>query len=183
VDQSHFEPVKIVIERRVRPGAKSQFEQWTRSFMTTASRFPGLEGSSVFDFNATGDYFILLRFASQAHLENWRNAPEVRALCKLVDSFSTATDRQQVKTGLETWFAVPSRSVATAVPPRWKMALVTWLALFPQVVILSLLIPSALPIVIRIALLTAAPVAMLTWLVMPLLSELLHEWLYAARTV
>jgi antibiotic biosynthesis monooxygenase (ABM) superfamily enzyme len=63
------------------------------------------------------------------------------------------------------------------------MALVTWLALFPQVVILSLLIPSALPIVIRIALLTAAPVAMLTWLVMPLLSELLHEWLYAARTV
>jgi uncharacterized protein len=75
---------------------------------------------------------------------------------------------------------LPSRSIAPAVPPRWKMALVTWLALFPQVVILSLLIPSALPMVIRIALLTAAPVAMLTWLVMPLLSELLHEWLYAA---
>ncbi len=183
MDQSHFEPVKIVIDRRVRPGAKPQFEQWTRSFMTTASRFPGLEGSSVFDFNSTGDYFIPLRFASQAHLENWRNAPEVRALCKQADAVSTATDRHQVKTGLETWFALPGWSIAPAVPPRWKMALVTWLALFPQVVILSILIPSALPMVIRIALLTAAPVAMLTWLVMPRLSELLHEWLYAARTV
>ncbi len=178
MDQSHFEPVKIVIERRVRPGAKPQFEQWTRSFMTTASRFSGLQGSSVFNFNSTGDYFILLRFASQAHLENWRNA-----LCKQADAVSTATDRHQVRTGLETWFALSSRSIAPAVPPRWKMALVSWLALFPQVVILSLLIPSALPMVIRIALLTAAPVAMLTWLVMPRLSELLHEWLYAVRTV
>jgi uncharacterized protein len=147
----------------------------TRSFMMTALRFKVLEGSSVFDFNSTGDYFILLRFASQAHLENWRNAPEVRALCKQADAVSTATDRHQVRTGLETWFALPNRSIAPAVPPRWKM--------FPLVVILSLLIPSALPMVIRIALLTAAPVAMLTWLVMPLLSVLLHEWLYAARTV
>jgi len=151
--------------------------------MTTASRFPGLDGSSVFDFNSTGDYFILLRFASQAHLENWRNAPEVRALCKQADAVSTATDRRQVRTGLETWFALPSRSIAPPVPPRWKMALVIRLALFPQVVILSLLIPSALPMVIRIALLTAAPVAVLTWVVTPRLSELLHEWLYAARTV
>jgi uncharacterized protein len=110
VDQSHFECVKIVIERRVRPGAKPQFEQWTRSFMMTASRFPGLEGSSVFDFNSTGDYFILLRFASQAHLENWRNAPEVRALRKQADAVSTETDRHQVRTGLETWFAPTGQS-------------------------------------------------------------------------
>lgn len=166
-----MESVKIVVERRVRPGAEPQFEQWARSFMMTASRFPRLQGSSVFNFSSTGDYFILLRFASQPQLDNWKSAPEVRALCKLVDSFSSATDRQQIKTGLETWFAVPSRSVAPAVPPRWKMALVTWLALFPQVVILSLLIPSALPMPIRVALLTAVPVAMLTWLVMPRLSD------------
>jgi uncharacterized protein len=183
MDHPHLQPVKIVFERRVRPGAEPQFEQWARSFTTTASRFPGLQGSSVFSFSSTGDYFVLLRFASQPHLENWRSAPEVRALCKLVDSFSTATDRQQVKTGLETWFTVPSRSIAPAVPPRWKMALVTWLVLFPQIVILSLLIPSALPMLIRVALLTAVPVAMLTWLVMPRLSVLLHAWLYAARTV
>jgi heme-degrading monooxygenase HmoA len=106
VDQSRLEPVKIVFERRVRPGAEPQFEQWACSFMTTASRFPGLQGSSAFNFSSTGDYFILLRFASQAHLENWRNAREVRALCKQADAVSTATDRHQVRTGLETWFAL-----------------------------------------------------------------------------
>ena len=183
MDQSHFEPVKIVLERHVRRGAESQFEEWARSLMTTASRFPGLQGSSVFNFSSTGDYFILLRFASQPHLENWRSEPEVRALCKLVDSISTANDRQQVKTGLETWFAVPSRSVAPAVPPRWKIALITWLALLPQVTVLSLLIPAALPMAVRAALLTAVPVAMLTWLVMLPLARLLHRWRYAAQTV
>src|SRR5207253_2504910 len=129
-------------------------------------------------FNSTGDYFILLRFASQAHLENWRNAPEVRALCKEADAVSTATDRHQVRTGLETWFAIPSRSVVPAVPPRWKMAIVTWLALLPQVILLSLLIPAALPMLVRAALSTAVAVAMLTWLVMPRLARFLHKWLY-----
>src|SRR5216683_3769527 len=183
MDQSRLEPVKIVLERRVRPGAEAQFERWARSFMAAASRFPGLQGSSVFNFSSTGDYLILLRFASQPHLEHWRRAPEVVALCRQVDSISSTADRHQVKTGLETWFAVPSRSVAPAVPPRWKMALVTWLALLPQVILLSLLIPAALPMPVRATLLTAVPVAMLTWLVMPHLSVLLHEWLYAARTV
>lgn len=183
MDEPHLEPVKIVFERRVRPGAEPQFEQWAHSFMTTAWRFPGLQGSSVFNFNSTGNYFVLLRFASQPYLENWRSAPEVLALCQQVDTISSIIDPQQIKTGLETWFAVPSRSVTPAVPPRWKMALVTWLALFPQVVILSLLIPSALPMLIRVALLTAVAVAMLTWLVMPHLSGLLHAWLYAPRTV
>jgi antibiotic biosynthesis monooxygenase (ABM) superfamily enzyme len=151
--------------------------------MTAASRFPGLQGSSVFNFGSTGDYLILLRVASQPHLEHWRRAPEVVALCRQVDSISTTADRHQVKTGLETWFAVPSRSVAPAVPLRWKMALVTWLALLPQVVLLSLLIPAELPMLVRAALSTAVAVAMLTWLVMPRLAGLLHKWLYAAQTV
>jgi hypothetical protein len=46
-----------------------------------------------------------------------------------------------ISSGLETWFSVLGRSVAPAVSPRWKMALITWLALLPQV-ILSLLIPA-----------------------------------------
>ena len=123
MDEPHLEPVKIVFERRVRPGTEPQFEQWARSFMTTASRFPGLQGSSGFNFNSAGDYFILLRFASQPHLENWRSAPEVLALCQQVDNISTIIDPQQIKTGLETWFAVPNRWVAPAVPPRWRWRL------------------------------------------------------------
>src|ERR1700730_18477094 len=79
MNQPRLELVKIVFERRVRPGAEPQFEQWARSFTTTASRFPGVQGSSVCSFSSTGDYFVLLRFTSQPHLESWRSAPEVRA--------------------------------------------------------------------------------------------------------
>jgi antibiotic biosynthesis monooxygenase (ABM) superfamily enzyme len=183
VDQSHFEPVKIVIERRGRPGAKPQFGQWTRSFMMTASRFR--DSKSRVCSISVRPAIISLRFASLARriLKTGGTRQKFVLFVKQADAASTATDRHQVRTGLETWFALPSRSIAPAVPPRWKMALVTWLALFPQVVLLSLLIPSALPMLIRVALLTAVPVAMLTWLVMPRLSGLLHAWLYAARTV
>ena len=65
---------------------RRQFEEWARSFMMAASRFPGLQGSSVFNFSSTGDYFLPRRFASQPHLENCKSAPEVLALCKSVDS-------------------------------------------------------------------------------------------------
>jgi uncharacterized protein len=59
------------------------------------------------------------------------------------------------------------------------MTLITWLVLLPQVIILSLLIPAALPLLARAALLTALPVAMLTWFLMPPLSGLFHGWLYS----
>ncbi len=99
MDQSHLEAIKIVMERRVHPGAEAQFERWARSFMTAASRFPGLQGSSVFNFSSTGDYLILLRFASQPHLEHWRRAPEVVALCRQVDSISTTGSSTSLEAG------------------------------------------------------------------------------------
>lgn len=60
------------------------------------------------------------------------------------------------------------------------MALVTWLALLPQVIILSFLIPKGLPFLLNVSLSTAIPVALLTWLIMPRLASLLYRWLYAA---
>src|SRR5256885_5540899 len=84
------------------PGAEVQFERWARSFITAASRFPGLQGSSVFNFSSSGEYLILLRFASQPHLEQWRRAPEGVALCRQVDSIFRTAARPQVKTRLQT---------------------------------------------------------------------------------
>jgi uncharacterized protein len=183
VDQSRLEPVKIVFERRVRPGAEPQFEQWACSFMTTASRFPGPKGRvrSI----SVRPAIISFCFASLAR--RILKTGGTREKFVLFVNRQMLFPRRPIGTrsgrGSKRGLPLPSRSIAPAVPPRWKIALVTWLALFPQVVIFSLLIPSALPMVIRIALLTAAPVAMLTWVVMPRLSELLHEWLNAVRTV
>src|SRR5207245_1202860 len=95
------------------------------------------------------------------------------------DAHSTAVDRAQIRTGLETWFTVPGLPAPPTAPPRWKMALVTWLALLPQVIILSHVVPKGFPFLLSVALSTAIPVAMLTWVIMPRLTRLLYGWLYA----
>ena len=62
------------------------------------------------------------------------------------------------------------------------MALMTWVALLPQVIILALaLAPLRLPFSLDVALSAAIPVAMLTWAVMPNLTRLLYAWLYAGH--
>lgn len=173
-------PAKIVMERRVRPGQKERFEVWVRQLIATACQF-SLQGSSVLTASATGDCFILLRFASPAHLERWQASPALAALLREGDAFSASAEPSSIKTGLETWFTLPGVPAPRTAPPKWKMALVTWVALLPQVIVLAFaLAPLRLPFLLNAALSTAIPVAMLTWVIMPRLTRLLYRWLYAA---
>jgi antibiotic biosynthesis monooxygenase (ABM) superfamily enzyme len=47
--------MKIVVERRVRPGAEPVFETWVNRLLQVASRSPGFEGSSVMTVGKGGD--------------------------------------------------------------------------------------------------------------------------------
>lgn len=170
------EAVKIVLERRVRPGAHRGFEKWLESLLAQAATFPGLQGSSV--LSAKDDYFILLRFASHADLERWQRSPEVLELLAAAATLATSGGAGHVRTGLETWFMLPGHRTPAVAPPRWKMALVTWCALLPQVIVLALVMPPSIPFPADAAVSTAIPVALLTWVVMPRLVRLLHRWLY-----
>ena len=61
-------------------------------------------------------------------------------------------------------------------PAKWKMALTTWVALLPMVVALGYIFgPFRLPVLLAQALSTIIPVVMLTWVVMPALTRLLHD--------
>jgi antibiotic biosynthesis monooxygenase (ABM) superfamily enzyme len=172
--------VKIVMERRVPPDAQPRFDGWVKRLIGAACERGGVEGSSVLRAGATGDYFILLRFVSHAQLRRWQESSELAALLREADTFSVSVEESQVKTGLETWFTLPGVPAPRTAPPKWKMALVTWLALLPQVIILAVVLgPLRLPFLVGTAVSTAIPVAMLTWVVMPNLTRLLYAWLYA----
>ena len=70
----------------------------------------------------------------------------------------------------------------TRPPPAYKMALVTWVSIFPLItlVVLALgpLLEAARPAFPRLAVTTAVTVPIMTWLVMPRVTGLLHGWLY-----
>src|SRR5436190_2194288 len=73
--------------------------------------------------------------------------------------------------GLEAWFRSPNP------PPRWKMAVATFLGVFPTAMILNLTIGPAIgswPFLVANAVFNACIVALLTWVVMPLITRALQ---------
>jgi hypothetical protein len=83
-------------------------------------------------------------------------------------------------TGLETWFTLPAQAGA-APPPPYKMALVTWITIFPLITaIVAITGPllKDLPLAVRLGITTALAVPLMTWVVMPRVTRLLHRWLY-----
>jgi antibiotic biosynthesis monooxygenase (ABM) superfamily enzyme len=64
------------------------------------------------------------------------------------------------------------------------MALVTWAAIFPVItviVVVSAPLVGSLPLVVRLAVTTGVAVPLMTWVVMPRVTRLLHRWLYPDR--
>jgi len=64
--------------------------------------------------------------------------------------------------------------------PSWKIALLTWIALWPTVtVVMWVLQPQlrALPVPLQTLVITAIIVPLMTWVHMPLLTRLFRRWL------
>ena len=69
---------------------------------------------------------------------------------------------------------------APAPPPRYKLALVTWIGVYPIITgLLAVLGPATAtwPLPLRTLLLTAVMVPTLTWLVVPTLTRVFRGWL------
>jgi len=126
-------PAKIVIERFVRPGADAAFTAWAARLTGSASRAAGHEGTSVLSA-ANNARFILLRFAGQAELDAWQGSFDYGSLMHEADAISQAGAVNQVRSGFETWFTLPDLPMPAAPPPKWKMALLTWVSLLPMVI-------------------------------------------------
>ena len=89
-------------------------------------------------------------------------------------------DAAQVKSGFETWFTLPSKPGEPA-PPRYKMAIVTWLAVFPVVAVIFSLFGqwlNLLPTLVRTLVFTAVMVTLMTYVIMPRMTRLFSFWLY-----
>ncbi|GAA6621074.1 hypothetical protein [Scytonema sp. NUACC26] len=66
-------------------------------------------------------------------------------------------------------------------PPRYKIFLLTWLAIYPLITVIFLLFGkqlNLLPIPIRTLLLTLVLVYLMTYIVMPWLMKVFSTWLY-----
>ena len=90
------------------------------------------------------------------------------------------TEMQQV-TGLEFWFNLPGVPV-NMVPSPHKMALVLMVVVFMLVLAMNLIFGSVLSdlhMIVRIALVVIVQVMLMTYVIMPQVTRLMHPWLYS----
>jgi antibiotic biosynthesis monooxygenase (ABM) superfamily enzyme len=177
-------PVTAVASRRVRPGREEEFEQWTSGILAAANGFSGYLGSEVLRPAGPEDdeYRIVFRFDHASNLKRWESSEERRRWLREVKPL-VREENVRVLTGLETWFTLPQRPGEPA-PPRYKMAVITWLAVFPLITAIFVAFEpllNQLPMLLRTLVLTVVMVTLMTYVVMPRLTRLFSFWLYPDR--
>lgn len=174
--------VTVVISRRVKVGCEAAFETFLAEVTAACGQFPGYLGSTIFRPASAADpeYRVLFRFDRLSHLRRWETSDERQRWFAQAEALTDRPPNVQVLTGLETWFTLPGKA-ALVPPPRYKMTLVTWLAVFPLITMLSTLVQqplSPLPLVFRVMTITAIAVPTMTYLLMPQMTRLFAWWLY-----
>jgi uncharacterized protein len=177
-------PVTTAVTRRIKPGHEAAYEAFLAGIIGAATAFPGYLGVEVFRpaGGQGGEYRTVYRFDSPAHLHAWLDSPEHAAWLARAEPHVAGPMRTQVLTGLEGWFSLAAQPGVP--PPPYKMAVLTWVTIFPLitgVVVATAPLLGSLPLVLRLAVTTGATVPLMTWVVMPRVTRLLHRWLYPGR--
>ena len=182
-------PVTAVASRRVKRGREREFEEWVSGILAAANGFPGYLGSEVLrpgDAPGDDEYRIVFRFDRKSNLRAWEESEERHRWLREAEPL-IHEERVHVLTGLETWFTLPWKAGEPS-PPRYKMAIVTWLAVFPLITVILVLfgplfgpLLGLLPMLLRTLVLTAVMVSLMTYVIMPRLTRLFSFWLYPDR--
>ncbi len=180
------DPVTVVVTRRARPGREAELEQWLRGVIGVTSEFPGYQGSTVLrPREGTREHVLVFRFATFDDLRGWQTSAARTEWLARAEPFTEAVE-VRTQEGLEPFFDLPAhrRLGEPGPPPRWKMAVITWLGLYPLVVgigYLSAPLLRGLPFVASAVPHTIASVVLTAWGMMPLLTRLAARWLYPSH--
>lgn len=174
------QPVHIAITRRIKPGREAEFQAALREFFQTSFANTGVYGAGMLvpaPGSDSSEFGILRTFANERERDAFYASSEFKAFDARVRPLTDGEPERHQLTGLEAWFRGP----AVAQPPIWKMALLTFIAVWP----VSMAVPAALtpligqkvPSVIFAGAVAAGIVLVLTWIAMPLLVRLVRPWL------
>lgn len=180
--------VTVLVSRRVKPGHEAAFVQASDAMTAAAQLFAGHLGGQMIhpdadDAAADGEsnlYHTVFAFDTPEHLQAWQTSPERTRCLQAIAPHTLSSSKLREVSGLGHWFTPPG-AAAHKPPPRWKVAVVTWLGICPTVYVLFLVVAPFLadwPLLPRVMVITALVVLLMTWLVAPRLTTWLKPFLY-----
>jgi len=176
-------PVAMVFTHRVAKDKEEAYLAWRRKAIAAQAHYPGYLATEFFKPHGTfqNEWVDIVRYGNVRDLDRWMESKERLALLKELDPIVESMHAHRV-TGLEGWFAL-NRGPGAAVsgPPSWKQMLAVLFALYPTVMVLSFLNPlwHNLSFPVQMLIGNILSCILLTWLVMPRVSQFLNFWLVA----
>jgi uncharacterized protein len=170
-------PVTIDVIKQVKPGCDSEFERVLSDLILAAEEFDGHLGANV--FRTGSEYRVVFKFQHLSNLEAWEKSAIRCKLLERVNRLTVGEGKFQVITGLETWFTLSTQQ-SIVPPPRYKMLIITCLAAFPTVNIVSWLIQflPSMPSLLRTLTSVIVLLSLMTYVIMPRMTKLFSGWLY-----
>jgi len=172
-------PIHVAITRRVRPGREAEFQQALREFFQASFSHGGVHGANMLTPPPGSDsreIGILRTFADEKERDAFYKSELFETWDKRARTLTEGEPEYRQLHGLEAWFRSTNNP-----PPRSKMAVATFVGVFPTAAILNLTLGAAIrswPFILISVVFNATMVALLTWVVMPLVTRLLQNWLH-----
>lgn len=177
---SDADPTTVVITRFVKPGREEDYKRWLARLIAAAEDAPNSLRTVVLapQPGDSNTFRLIHRFADAGSLHAWDDSDARRRLSAEADQFSTS--QRQVATGLET-FSVPE-APALPPPPKWKMAIVTFVVAYALTAIIipreMAWLPSSWSFYLVNVITNVLLVGLLTYAAMPIAARTLRRWLY-----
>jgi len=177
----------MVVSTRVKPGREGEYREWQNTIDREAAKFPGFLGNEIFAPvpGLQEEWVVVVRFESAEHLKAWL-ASDIRR--RLVDEAARLWHEVHIESfggGFPGWFTPGTVGPgARALPPNWKQAMIVLLVLYPTVMLLGYVLSpwlAGLPVAVALFASNIASVAVLTWLLMPLVNRAFAFWLTRGR--
>ena len=185
IAQDVSSPLTVVVSRRVKKGQETAFEQLSSQMTERASGFTGYLGATMFRPSAPDDpeYRIVFKFRDRDTLAAWEASPERAELLEQIENLLVQPSEREVTSGIVTWFTLPGQNPVTP-PPKWKMTLVSWLALYPAVTLVFVLFGDLLaqiPLLLRTMAVTIVVMLLMSYVLMPRMTRWFAFWLFPKK--
>ncbi len=181
IDINCDSPVTIIVKRLPRQGKEKEFEKMLVDTSRDAMKFEGHLGVNIIrPIHPNGFYRIVFKFDSLKKYIKWEESNIRQSWIKQYNDISFGNDEIEILNGLETWITLNGEE-AIVPPPRYKVAIIVWLVIFPLSVLLNYLLNpflSDIHFVVRSAAYSIILVMLMTYVLMPFMSKLFHRWLH-----
>jgi len=178
--RSAQEPVTVVFSQFVAPDNHDEFLEVHDEALGLLLDFPGFLGSELLPpvEGVQDDHVIVASFASRSDLDRWLESDTRREWLGHIERLVEGDRTYNVVGGFGGWF--PAQALQPQGPKRWKQAIAVFIALFPTVLLITLIRGAIAPnmnVVLAVFIGNVLGILALTYVLMPPLTHRLRHWL------